>query len=351
MKVLMVGPDRGVHGGISAVVNELYDAGLGEKIDLEYIGTMKEGSRFNKLLVAGCAFLRFLAALPSADVVHVHFSSDSSFIRKSYFIRAAHRRGKKIVLHQHGGDFKNFYGKELDARGRKRVKDILEMGDVMLVLTKSWKDFFGDIIDPGKIVVFPNGVKTSNFVASEDIDKDYNKILFLGRICKDKGIGELLEAVSEIHRSGRDVKLYVGGIFEDQQYKEKISKLGDFVKYIGWVSGAEKDKYLKECGILALPSYYEGFGIVVIEAMLRRSAVVASCVGGIPDIIDDGIDGLLIQAKDAAALREGITKLIDDNSLAKELGKNGQKKVLERYSVEENIKRLMEIYSELSTIN
>ena len=351
MKVLMVGPDRGVHGGISAVVNEFYNAGLGERVDLKYIGTMKEGSRFNKLIVAGCAFLRFLAALPSADVVHVHFSSDSSFIRKSYFVKAAHRRGKKIVLHQHGGDFMNFYGKELDARGRKRVKDILGMGDVMLVLTKSWKDFFGDITDPEKIVVFPNGVKTADYAASEDLKKDYHKILFLGRICKDKGIDELLEAVSGIHESGREVKLYIGGIFEDQEYKEKISKLGDFVEYIGWVSGADKDKYLKECGILALPSYYEGFGIVVIEAMLRRSAVVASCVGGIPDIIDDGIDGLLVPVKDAAALREGITKLIDDNNLAKELGINGQKKVLENYSVEENIKRLLEIYSKLSTTN
>ncbi len=344
----MVGPDRGVHGGISAVVNEFYDAGLGEKIDLEYIGTMKEGSRFNKLIVAGCAFLRFLAALPSADVVHVHFSSDSSFIRKSYFIKAAHRRGKRIVLHQHGGDFKNYYGKELDARGRKRVKDTLEMGDVMLVLTQSWKDFFGEIIDPERIVVFPNGVKTSEYAASESVDKDYNKILFLGRICKDKGIGELLEAVSRIHDSGRDVQLLVGGIFEDQEFKKKIADRGDYVKYIGWVSGAEKDKYLKECGILALPSYYEGFGIVVIEAMLRRSAVVASCVGGIPDIIDDGTDGLLVPVKDSVALEEAILKLIEDNRLAKELGINGQKKVLENYSVEENIKRLIEIYSKLS---
>ena len=341
----MVGPDRGVHGGISAVVNELYDAGLGNQIDLEYIGTMKEGSRFNKLVVAGCAFLRFLVALPSADVVHVHFSSDSSFVRKSYFIRAAHRFGKRIVLHQHGGDFKNYYGKELDARGRKRVKDILEMGDIMLVLTKSWKEFFGGIIDPSGIEVFPNGVKTKGHVTSEEYEKDYSKILFLGRICKDKGIDELLEAVAEIHESGRKVRLLFGGIFEDQEYKEKIAGAHDYAEYIGWVSGQEKDKYLKECGILALPSYYEGFPVSIIEAMLRRSAVVASCVGGIPDIIDDGIDGLLVPVKDIAALKEALMKLIDDNKLAKELGKCGQKKVIENYSVEENIKRLVEIYN------
>ena len=133
--------------------------------------------------------------------------------------------------------------------------------------------------------------------------------------------------------------------------KIRSTRKRDFVKFIGWVSGAEKEKYLNECGILVLPSYYEGFPVSIIEAMLRRSAVVASCVGGIPDIIDDGIDGLLVPAKDTKALRERLTKLIDDNDLAKELGINGQKKVIENYSVEENIKRLMEIYSKLSTTN
>ena len=348
MKVLMVGPDRGVHGGISAVVNELYDAGLGNQIDLEYIGTMKEGSRFNKLVVAGCAFLRFLVALPSADVVHVHFSSDSSFVRKSYFIKAAHKFGKRIVLHQHGGDFKNYYGKELDAKGRKHVKNILEMGDVMLVLTKSWKDFFSGIVDQSMIEVFPNGVRTVGCAASEKFEKDYSKILFLGRICKDKGIDELLEAVEDIYESGRKVKLLVGGIFEERGYREKIASAAAFAEFIGWVSGAEKDKYLQECGILVLPSYYEGFPVSIIEAMLRRSAVVASCVGGIPDIIDDGINGLLVPAKDPKALEESLIKLIDDNKLAKELGENGRNKVVEHYSVEENIKRLIEIYTNLT---
>ena len=82
--------------------------------------------------------------------------------------------------------------------------------------------------------------------------------------------------------------------------------------------------------------------------MLHRSAVVASCVGGIPDIIDDGINGLLVPAKDPKALEESLIKLIDDNKLAKELGENGRNKVVEHYSVEENIKRLIEIYTNLT---
>lgn len=350
LKILMVGPDRGVHGGISAVVNGYYDAGLDEKVELKYIGTMKEGSRIKKLLVAGCAFVRFFASLRWVDVVHVHFSSDMSFMRKSYFISAAHRFGKKIVLHQHGGDFTTFYGKELDDKGRLRVKRILEMGDHMLVLTDSWKEFFSGIAPKMQITVFPNGVKTT---ATESIctEKDYNKILFLGRICKDKGMSELLDAVSGIYEQNKNVRLYVGGIFEEPEYKSRIDACKDFVKYIGWVTGEEKEKYLNECGILALPSYYEGFGMVIIEAMDKEAAVVACSVGGVPDIIEDGKDGILIPPKNTDELKNALLDLISNPLKAKELGENGRQKVLEKYSVEKNIDKLMKIYGELTEKN
>ena len=346
VKVLMVGPDRGVHGGISAVVNGFYEAGLDQKVNLRYIGTMKEGSRVKKLLVAGFAFARFLLCLPGADIVHVHFSSDMSYLRKSYFIRAAHSFGKKIVLHQHGGDFGTFYGKELDDNGRLRVKKTLEMGDVMLVLTQSWKKFFSEIAPSQKILVFPNGVRTSGTDTNNGV-KDFNKILFLGRICRDKGISELLDAVSEIHKEKPDVKLYIGGIYEDAEYKARIDECKDFIEYVGWVQGEEKEKLLSECGMLALPSYYEGFPVSIIEAMIKESAVVSCPVGGIPDIIDNGEDGILVPPKDSSALRTALMNLIEDHSKAKELGEKGRKKVLEKYSMEKNIDNLQKIYGEL----
>ncbi len=72
----MVGPDRSVHGGISAVVNNLYDAGLDKMVNLTYIGTMKDGSRFRKLLIAGKAYLQFCRVIKHCDIVHIHFSSE-----------------------------------------------------------------------------------------------------------------------------------------------------------------------------------------------------------------------------------------------------------------------------------
>ncbi len=362
IKVLMVGPDRGVHGGISAVVNELYDAGLVKCAEIEYIGTMKEGSKAKKFCVALTAYIRFIFELKNYDIVHVHFSSDTSFYRKSHFIKVAYKCGKKIVLHQHGGDFKTFYEKELSDRGRKRVRKVLGMGNVMLVLTESWKDYFSKITDPGKIVVLPNGINLNGHGAdgaltngvslscsSNDMKegKDFNKILFLGRVCKDKGMDELLEAVVALHDENPKVQLFIGGIFEDSIYRQKVEQLKDFVTYLGWITGEEKEKYLDECGTLVLPSYYEGFPVSIIEAMFHRCAVVASAVGGIPEIITNGENGILISPKDSGELKNALLRLNNNNDFAIALGEAGRKEVIKKYSVEGNIKKLMAIYEEL----
>ena len=349
IRVLMVGPDRGVHGGISAIVNNYYEAGLDEKVDLKYIGTMREGSRGKKLLIAATAYFKFLCALGSCDVVHVNASSDSSIMRKSFFIKAAYRHNKKIVLHQHGGDFKNYFENQISEKRRNYLRGILDMADVMLVLTDSWKQYFSGLTDSGKIRVFPNcvAVKTDEgFAESIRQGRDMNKLLFLGRICKDKGIDELLKAVSEIGREHKDVRLYVGGIYEEESYRKQIEG-NDLVEFLGWISGKDKEKYLGECGIFVLPSYYEGFPVSVLEAMANGCVVVASEVGGIPDVVTDGKNGVLVVPKDTEMLKKAVLKVMEDESFAAELRVNAYKKVRENYSSSVSVEKLVNIYNSL----
>ncbi len=348
-RVLMVGPDRGVHGGISAIVNNYYEAGLDKKVDLKYIGTMKEGSRGKKFLVAAAAYFKFLCSLSWCDVVHVNASSDSSIMRKSFFIRAAYRRNKKIVLHQHGGDFKNYFENQISDKRRAYLKSILDMADVMLVLTPSWKEYFSNLTDSGKIKVFPNCVAVKrdiSFAEGEDSGRDMNKLLFLGRICKDKGIDELLDAVTEIGRENKDVKLYIGGIYEEESYRKRIEG-NDLVKFLGWIAGEEKEKYLRECGIFVLPSYYEGFPVSVLEAMAGGCVVVASEVGGIPDVVTDGETGVLVPPKDPEMLKNAVLKVMNDKTLADKLRVSAFKKVEENYSSSASVERLVNIYNSL----
>ena len=85
MKVVMLGADRSVKGGVSAVVNNLYEAGLDQRIDLTYIGTMVDGSTAAKLLKGVQALLKFVTVLPKADIVHLNMAADASCYRKLYF--------------------------------------------------------------------------------------------------------------------------------------------------------------------------------------------------------------------------------------------------------------------------
>ena len=86
MKVLMVGPARSVNGGVSAVVNNYYDAGLDSKVELEYIDSMEDGSKWHKLLVAVKAVFSFIGKINRNDIVHIHMASDVSIYRKLPFI-------------------------------------------------------------------------------------------------------------------------------------------------------------------------------------------------------------------------------------------------------------------------
>ncbi len=341
----MIGPDRSVHGGISGLVNGYYHVGLDEKVNLKYIGTMKEGTKLKKLLVACFAYARFFLCVGRYDVVHVNVASDNSFWRKALFIKCAKRRGKKIVIHQHGGNIEEYY-KKLDEKGKESVKSIFGMADVLLVLTDKLNDFFGTIVDKAKIRILPNGVSTQD-VDVDVTEKDYTKILFLGRICRNKGMSELFAAMDEIHEKRPEITLYLGGIYEDDEYRSEVEKRSSYVKTLGWVMGTLKDEWLDKCGIMVLPSYFEGFPISVIEGMLHGCAVISTDVGGIPEAIEDGVSGILIKPKDVKGLKDAIESVAGDKEFAERLSRGGIKTAKEKFSLEKNLQKLVEIYRNL----
>lgn len=344
IRVLMVGPDRTVHGGISGVVNLLYEAGLADRVQIKYIGTMKDGTKLKKLLVAIVAFTRFLCCVHKFDIVHVNMSSDTSYLRKSYFIKAAKKAGKKIVLHQHGGDIRNYYA-GLDESDKRRMVEILSMPDMMLVLGEELRKFFATLVPNQNIRIFSNSI-----IIPEIYHKDYSNhdILFLGRLCKDKGIVELVEAMKDVTKKFADAKLYLGGMWEDKELESIVNELGNNVSFLGWVGSEEKARLLKECSIYVLPSYYEGQPVSVLEAMGYSLAVVATNVGTLPEMIISGESGVLIEPKDAKNLEEALLKLLSDEEYKKKIAVAGRKVVENRFNINNSLDQLCKIYSEIT---
>jgi len=325
LNILMIGPDRSVHGGISAVVNNLYDAGLDKMVNLTYIGTMKDGSRFRKLLVAIKAYLQFCRAVK----------------------HCAHSTRKPIVLHQHGGDFRNFYFHGISERKKKYVRDTLNMGNVMLVIGPELQTLFQGILNTQKtpVLLFPNAIPIPPLTEHR---YGQHLILFLGRICRDKGIRELLEAVKHLQAQYSDLHLYLGGVYEEKDLKFLVDSMSDCVTWIGWVSGKDKAEWLKKCDIFVLPSYFEGQSVSILEAMSYSCAIAASNVGGIPQMIVNEQTGLLFESKSSASIEESLRKLLDDPTLCRSLGKAARARVSSQFSMEKYLDKLISIYNALA---
>ena len=345
MNVLMIGPARNVHGGISGVVNNLYEAGLDKKVNINYIGTMEEGSKLHKLAVAIKAYIAFRIQLKGADIVHVNMASDSSFYRKALFVRAAHRAKKPIIIHQHGGDFSTFY-EGLSSKKQDYIKKILNMASEFLVLSPAYEEFFKELVTSCNIKITPDTIKVPS--RENDSTKDRHSILFLGRVCKAKGVSELLSAIKALETEFPDIHLYIGGIFEDLEYKSIIDSMKNRVTYLGWLEGEAKRQYLRKTDIFVLPSYFEGQSVAILEAMANGCAVVGSNVGGIPMMIEDSVTGVLVEPKNAESLVNGLRRLLGDDDFKDEVRRKAYSRVLEDFSIDNTISELVNIYSGVS---
>lgn len=343
INVLMIGPSRKVHGGISAVVNNLFEAGLDKVVNLKYVGTMEEGNKLHKLLVAIKAYLAFAKELAWADVVHVNVASDSSYLRKSLFIKKAHKTGKKIIIHQHGGDFEGYYS-SLSDKKKQSVYNILSMGDAFLVLSPAYKTFFEATVGLSDVRVLPDTIPVESKVTKSFSS---HKLLFLGRICEAKGVKELLISVKKLSSIYPDIHLYLGGIYEVSSLKDLVASDAEHVTYLGWLSGSEKSKWLDECAYFILPSYFEGQSVSILEAMAHSCAIVASNVGGIPMMISDQVNGLLVEPRNVDSLYDGLSYLFDHPELAQRYSEKAYETVKQDFSIENTVKNLLDLYEKV----
>lgn len=159
-KVLMVGPDLSLHGGIVSVVKGYLDAGLPEACDaFEYLGTGIGSSTLGKTVAFSRALIRYAIIMPSYDIIHLHISARGSYKRKSIMARMAHKAGKYVILHDHDGEFKKAFEEDGESY-RRDVRKTFSIADRVVVLSEEWRDYFSkNVCDLEKIDVVHNGVK------------------------------------------------------------------------------------------------------------------------------------------------------------------------------------------------
>lgn len=345
MKILMLGPARTVKGGMTSVVDNYFNYGLNQKVDLKYIETINDKNKFLKALKEIKGKIEFLTNVKKYDIIHIHMASRRSTFRKGKYVRIAKKFNKKVILHIHGAEYKIFFN-ECNEKQKKYVIKTLNLADKIIVLSEEWKEYFSKLVNPKKIVVIYNSI-----VLPEDFKKDLEtqKLLFLGRFGKRKGIYDLIEVVSKLIVNYPNLKLYAGGDGEIEKVETMIKNknMEKNVQLLGWATGKEKERILKDASFYVLPSYNEGMPISLIEGMAYKNVCISTDVGGIPKVINNNVNGVIIKPGDKEKLYSELKKLLDNGELRQKLSKNARKTVEEKFNIENNIEKLIGLYEEL----
>ncbi|MBR9888991.1 MAG: glycosyltransferase family 4 protein [Oceanospirillales bacterium] len=347
-----VGTDIKGQGGIATVLRGYRDSGFFERHNVRLVATHNSNVLFGQfgsviLFLTALAKIFIYGLFFKVGLVHIHMASRGSFSRKLIVARLAKFFGCKVVLHLHGGEFREFYVNECDARKKKRVRELFESVDKVIVLSSQWIEWAKETFSKSDhIDVIYNTLKRS------DGHQRYTKvgsILFLGRLCKGKGTFDLINAFQKVNESCPEAHLYLGGDGDLDLYKKQVKNLGleHSVSFPGWVDGERKAELLSIADVYCLPSYNEGFPMGVLEAMASGVAIVSSYAGGIPDAVSHNEEGLLIEAGDQDGLADALIKLIKDRGLNSQLVGAATNKFERCFSEEAIMPKLDKIYAEL----
>lgn len=164
--------------------------------------------------------------------------------------------------------------------------------------------------------------------------RDRIRLLYLGRVVAAKGLHELLDAYAELAASHASVDLVIAGDGPEREglmAKVRDRHLDERVAFTGFVSGTVKTRLFQDADIFVLPSYREGCPVAVLEAMAMGLPIIASRKGGIPAVVQDGVNGLLLERVDVASIRHALDFLILDEGARLRMGEQNRKKAWQHY--------------------
>ncbi len=245
------------------------------------------------------------------------------------------------------------------------ARKVLQLIDIILVRTPLHREFLSQRgIEPHIIKVAPPGLEESDFrrCASSEAQEAREKfglgsdriVLYVGRIHPIKGVDVIIRATPRILESSSDAKVAIAGRAHARSYQLYLDRLAkelgveDKVHFLGHVSHSDKDRLISTCELLMLPSSFEGFGQSLAQAMAKRKPVVASRVGGIPWLVQDGVNGTLVEYGDINGLSDAVSHLLQDRNLALSLGRRGRARVTS-LAYENLVEDLENIYEEASS--
>lgn len=328
-RVAQIGPCG--QGGVNTMIETIMNADFCEDYCFTRIITSGSGNGIS----AYCkALLEIKKIKKEVDIAHIHMASRGSFVRKSIIIMYLSRKRIPIVLHLHGAKFREYY-QESPRVWRHFIKRIFNLCDSIIMLTDDWIPFAQTLCIEKKTKIIPNFTTIPQGNYHKEEDGVFN-ILFLGRLGKRKGTYDLILAIEKLIKekgiTGLNVVLAGDGDVEAIQQLICSKGLSEIIHITGWIDGSKKNQLLAECNMVVLPSYFESFGLSLIEGMSYEKPVIGTNAGSIPNVVNDKEDGFLTNAGDIGDLSEKIYLLYSNKELREKMGRNARNHVIKKYS-------------------
>lgn len=342
-KVLVVGTHRNTRGGITSVIKSHENSQLWTDWNCKWIPTYIDRSVVFKIMFFFRGLFLFLINLPSANLVHIHLSEPTSALRKSIFFRIAKIFRKKIILHFHAfSPDSTIFGKR-----KELYSKLFNSANLVIVLSSFWKTQVDKILtNSAKVVVVFNPCPV---VKQTGIIEKQKFVLFAGTLNERKGYSDLIKAFALIAGKFPDWKLVFAGNGEIGTATELSKSLGILsqVDFKGWVSGPEKERLFAEASVFCLPSYAEGFPMAVLDAWAFGLPVIATPVGGLPDIVVHGENAMIFNPGNIEELKVNLEILLSDDLFRKKLRVSSLKLSNEIFDIKVIAHQIDELYSKL----
>jgi glycosyltransferase involved in cell wall biosynthesis len=346
-RVLVIGPGRQGRGGITSVIEKYVSSSMWQQCDCAWLETYRDSTSTAKMWAASKALLSAPFAMRGKNIVHIHATFETSLLRKTPFLLLAKLLRKKVVLHIHSPD-----PTYLDRMGPNGfAARVLRAADTVVALSPTWANLLRK--SGARVVIIPNPViLPAPDVGGTDSDR-HPTILYMGKVERRKGYEDLIQAMSVVLSKFPNAILRVAGHGEIASARRLANELGisKSIEFLGWVSQEDRERLYRSADVFCLPSYSEGVPMALLEAMSFRLAVVCTPVGGIPDLITSGENGVFVQPGDAREIASALIDLLEHMPARAAMGAAAYKTVERISSLQVVARELAALYADLLTPN
>lgn len=356
LKILLLGPTLSAVSGVSTHVAQLLASTLAQDFDLRHFRIGSEGrndGRLGWLFSIMRALLEPIALLWKMTRVRPHILHiNTSLVPRSLWRDMAYvLLGKllrvKIVWQVHGGSMA--WLAMHHQIGAWWYRHVVRLPEVIVVLS-SKEARAHEHIGVRKLSLIPNAIDINAYRLGKVGNRvnDPLRIVYLGRLHRDKGLLEAIESMRMLRARGFDAFVFdIAGAGPDEAElvrRIRQHRLENHVRLVGVVSGEAKRCFWQDADILLLPSYHEGLPYTLLEAMATGIPVVATHVGAIPDVVENRVHGLLVPPADVPALVEALALLISSRPLREQMSDACVARVRAAYRIERLIAQMSELY-------